>query len=74
MKAQFPQFGQISVATAMVFTKYLSFLGREERIVGATLKEFTSVKIDKYASMIRGEGARVKGQKPCLGDAIDDAR
>ena len=57
----------------MVFTKYLSFLGREERIVSATLKEFTSVEIDKYASMIRGEGAIVKGQKSCLRDAIDDA-
>ena len=74
IKTQFPQFGQVFVATAMVFTKYLAFLGGEERIVGATLKEFTSVEINKYASMIRGAGARVKGQKSCIIDAVDDAR
>ena len=45
----------------MVFTKYLSFVGIEERIVSATVKKFTSVEIDKYASMIRGEGTIVKG-------------
>ena len=61
LKAQFPQFSQVFGATAVVFTKYLSCVGSKERIVSATLKEFTSVEIDKYASMIRGEWAIVKG-------------
>ena len=58
----------------MIFTKDLSFLGREERVGGATVKKLTSVDINKDTSMIRGKGAGVEGQKSCLGDAIDNAR